>query len=259
MKKALIFTFAIIILLFSCKKSSITEHFANPDDSLHLLVPLYSFPTDNGGQYWKSVGQAANSVPIAIVWGLSDTSDQGIYKQWLPVLRQGKYAKLYAYVATTDGQRPIDSVKARVRYYATNFDIDGIFFDEVNSSESKIAYYKALVQYAKSFEVVKKVILNSSYCPAWFADSTGADIVLIFENYAKYWDEFDKAEYSNLSPERKAVIISEVRTRSRMFDLINDCVRNNIGYVYITNTDYDKLPTYWDDLVQAVKLVNQRQ
>ncbi len=258
MKKAFFFGFMLIMLFFSCKKSSITEHFANPGDSLHLLVPLYSFPTDNGGKYWQNVGQAANRIPIAVIWGLLDTTDQDIYRQWLPVLRQGKYARLYAYVATNDGLRPMDTVEAKVRYYATNFDIDGIFFDEVSNDSSKISYYKALVQYAKSFDRVKKVILNSPYSPPWFADSTGADIVIIFENYARYWDEFNKSEYLNLSPERKAVIINEVITRSKMIDLVNDCVRYNIGYIYVTNTDYDKLPRYWDDLVSAVAQVNQR-
>ncbi len=258
MKNASFTVFLLITLFFSCKKSSITEHFANPNDSLHLLVPLYSFPTDNNGQYWQNVGQAAKRIPIAVIWGLNDTADQDIYRQWLPVLRQGKHARLYAYVATNDGLTPMDSLRAKVRYYATNFDIDGIFFDEVSNENSKISYYKTLVQYAKSFGKVKSVILNSPYCPPWFADSTGADIVLIFENYAKYWDEFDKESYLNLAPGRKAVIINGVYRVSKMVDLVNDCVRYNIGYIYVTNTGYDKLPRYWDALVSAVAQVNQR-
>ncbi len=256
MKNTIKLILIVTVVLLSCHKNYVIEHFTNPDDTLHLLIPLYSFPTDNNSEYWQEVADAGKKIPIAVVWGMGDTSDSPIYEQWMSKLRKSPYIRLYAYIATNDGQANINQVKDEVRYYASHFDIDGIFFDEVNHSTSKLAYYKELIRFTRNFKAVKKVILNSPYCQPWFADSTGADIVLIFENRFRYWKDFDKDSYSGLKTNTKAVIIHHVLLSSNMINLVNECVGENIGYIFITDKEYDKLPGYWQLLVNTVSSVN---
>lgn len=259
MRKTITLLLVLSMFLISCHKNTVIEHFTNPEDTLHLLIPLYSFPTDNNSEYWQAVADAGQKIPIAVIWGMGDTSDSPIYEQWILKLRKSPYIRLYAYVATNDGLADINQVKDEVRYYASHFDIDGFFFDEVSHNTNKLHYYKGLIKYTRSFKAVKKIILNSPYCQPWFADSTGADIVLIFENKFHHWKDFDKDSYLGLKTNRKAVIIHHVLLRSNMIDLVNECVRYNIGYIYITDKEYDKLPGYWELLVNTVFSVNKKK
>ncbi len=248
----------VILFVTSCFNPATQVH-TQDGQPLRILLPLYSFPTDDDGQYWYSVAKAGNELPITVIWGMSDTADAAVYQKWIPVLRYGKYIELLAYVATTGGTRDPDSVKYWVSYYARNFDIDGIFFDEVNHDDDKIAYYKDLVAYARSFDNVQKIILNSSYAPEYFCDTTGADAVVIFEDTRTAWSKFDLAAYQSSVPSKKAVIVSNVLLKSGMKAVIEQAVAGGVGYVYVTNRGYDKLPSYWNEEVDVVKSINVLQ
>ncbi len=244
------------ILLFSCHRNETIPHFQNPEDSLVLLVPLYSFPTDNNGQYWTQVREAADLVPVSVIWGLIDTADQQVYKQWTGKLKQARHIQLLAYIATAGATQPIDTIKWQVDYYVHNFPVDGIFFDEVSNDWSDFQYYQEIIAYAHSYSQLKTVILNSPYADPSFVGSTSADAVVIFENYGRYWDDFDFAGYKYLPSSTKAAIAHSVMFRSKMQAILQDAVLNNIGYVFVTDKDYSKLPSYWDDEVDFVHKIN---
>ncbi len=243
----------------SCKKTS-------PDTSpdikpkLRILVPLYSYPTDDNGQIWKSAAAAADKIPLSVIWGMiGDTGQTEIefYRQWLDTLRKGRRMELLAYVATTDGNRPIDSVKALIDYYVMHFDIDGIFLDEVNGSPSRYAHYRAIVQYVKRFQALKKVILNAPYASSELVDSTGADAVLFYENEWEYWDVFDWEDYQALDRENKAALVSDVFSEENMKRVLDEALARDFGYIYVTDTTYDYLPSYWNEEVNYVKQINE--
>ncbi len=73
---------------------------------------------------------------------MSDTSDAAVYRNYLAELARAPYITLVAYVATGSGQRPAKEVKDKIKYYAENFDIQGIFLDEVNHEPEFDDYYK---------------------------------------------------------------------------------------------------------------------
>ncbi len=251
------FQLVIFLLVFGSCFNSGTEEISVQAKPLRILVPLYSYPTDKNGEYWQKTAQAGNEVPVCVIWGIIGNVDTGFYRQWLEELRTGQNVKLLAYVATTNAERNPDSIKAKVKFYAENFDIDGIFFDEVNSSKDKTGYYKDLTDYAKSFSNIETVILNSPYAPPEFATITGADAVLFYENTSKYWNDFDWEAYSSLPSEKKAAIISGVWLKSKMKKIIEEAAARGFGYVFVTNRGYDKLPTYWEEEVEVIKSLNR--
>ncbi len=238
---------------------SCSSNFESENNKISLIVPLYSFPTDENGEIWNAVFTASQSVPIAVIWGLVDTADEPIYKQYTDYLQSSENISLYAYIATNSGQRSSAKVKKEVDYYVNHFNIDGIFFDEVSSEDEYIPYYKNLIRYAKGYSKIKKVILNSSYAPSDFLKDTGADILVIFENYGYEWDNFSKKDYISLSSDQKAIIVHSVSSSSQMKSIIADALTNHIGYVYVTDKEYDELPSYWTEEVNFIKQINENR
>ena len=253
--KYIIYVFITITLLIS--SISCTTVSESGENGVSLIIPLYSFPTDQNGEIWNSVFRASESVPIAVIWGLVDTANEPVYQQYVSHLHTSENISLYAYVATGSGQIPSEEVKEEIDYYVNHFDIDGIFFDEVSNESQYIAYYRDLVLYAKKYPEIRKVILNSSYAPPDFLERTGADILIIFENYGSEWNDFSKEDYISLPANRKAVIVHSVSSVSQMKEIISDAVMNKIGYVYVTDRGYDELPSYWNEEVNYIEEIRR--
>ncbi len=248
--------FPLILLAFvSCSENQHNDEIEQP--ATHIIVPLYSFPTDDNGNIWASVYSASQEVPIDVIWGMVDTLDAPIYRVYTDWLKKSKYIGLYAYVATTSGEREMQDVKNEIDFYANNFNIDGIFFDEVTSDSQYIPYYRNIVSYAKQNPKIKKAILNSSYAPVDFLEKTDGDVLIIFENYGSDWDNFTVQDYNPMLPEEKAVIVSNVNSSTRMEEIINEAVENNIGHIFVTDRGYDFLPSYWNDEVNLIKEINR--
>ncbi len=251
--------FILFVFLFSgCYRANDSLDIPEHSDSLKIILPLYSFPTDQNGQIWNRVASAGDIVPIIVIWGILDTADAPIYHNYLSILAESKLITLVSYVATSDAQRPVTQVKQEINYYASNFNISGIFFDEVNNENKALDYYRQIIDYARSFPNIKMIILNSSYAPPEFIANTRADMVVIFENFGADWKDFDKESYTNIPAENKAVIVSNVWTKRAMRQMIGDMVKYKIGNVYITDKPYDSLPSYWDEEVRLVYEVNKK-
>ena len=258
-KNFFFFLWVLALLFSSCYKDHQVVHFASTEDSLHIILPLYAFPTDDEGKIWNAVAQAGYKVPITVIWGMSDTSDSAVYRNYLADLARAPYITLVAYVATGSGLRPAKEVKDKIKYYTENFDIQGIFLDEVNHVPEFDDYYKDIVSFARSFSDVHLVILNSSYAPPDYFARTGADVVVIFEDEASQWSNFNKQDYSHIPARKKAIIASGAWLKSNMEKIITQAVENNIGNVFVTNRGYDKLPGYWDKEVELVQEINTRE
>jgi hypothetical protein len=159
-------------------------------------------------------------------------------------------------VATADATVPMDTIKWQINYFVRNFKIDGFFFDEVSNDWSDFAYYQNIIAYARLFSKVRTVILNSPYASPAFVDSTSADAVVIFENFGRYWKDFNVNKYKSLKTSKKAIIVHSVWRKTTMKLIIRDAIVGNIGYVFVTDKDYSRLPSYWADEVSFIQKVN---
>jgi hypothetical protein len=232
-----------------------------------LTLPLYSYPTDEQegiGTIWDVVAEAATEIPMCIIFGVIRGSGDPVgtpntdYVHGLNKLREND-AKILAYVETANAHRDIDQVKSDIRDYASNFDIDGIFFDEVSGKIKDINYYNEITNYAKSFNSVKEVMLNSSYLKNDFMQASFADTFLIFENNYEHIATLDTDQYENIDYKSLHVIIHSIQTTTQMQSSIISINQKNITNFYLTDTTFAYLPSFWLEEVAAIKAHNEAE
>jgi hypothetical protein len=175
---------------------------------------------------------------------------------------------MLGYVYTKYGDRNIAAVKADIDIYARYFDVNGIFLDEAASGKEKLAYYQQLYQYIKSKSKLKTVVLNQgTHTDEDYLQKSATDIAVIFENYAKAWQEYQPQPYvSKYQRERFSVLIHDVPDVESMKKHLDRAIKNNIGYVYVTDDSPDSsdrdpwnsLPSYWKKEIDYLHFLNRK-
>src|SRR5437879_3619935 len=100
-----------------------------------ILIPLYTYPTD---ATWDNVGLMAKFNPGAKLTAVinpdngAGTSSDVNYVRGVQVLKLAGVTVL-GYVATSYGNRAMDSITAECARYSAWYSVDGIFFDEYQS------------------------------------------------------------------------------------------------------------------------------
>jgi hypothetical protein len=229
-----------------------------------MLLPLYSEPTDTQdgiGNIWDAAAKASTEIPVCIIFGVIRGSGTPVgtpnedYLLGLSKLRASG-AKILAYVETSNGSRDIEDIKLDVEAYADNFDIDGIFFDEVNGDTKFLDYYNEITLHARSFDSVNEVMLNSPGVGKEFIQGSVAENFLVFENNFRHWDDFDSSEYEGLNYERLHIIVHSVPNSDTMQVVIEDANQKNITNLYVTDEEFAYLPSFWYDEVSFIQEQN---
>lgn len=121
-----------------------------------LMIPLYSYPTDNGGAIWQAVQDAASNNPsisvIAIVnpdSGPGTTYDSTYNASVNTMVNAG--VKCIGYVSTNYSAVPFATVTSNMDKYKTWYPgITGFFLDEMTNVGSQEVYYSNATKYAVS-------------------------------------------------------------------------------------------------------------
>jgi len=206
------------------------------------------------------------------------------------------------------GLRDITEIKEDINIWKENFNLTGIFLDEVSnlwqiteaaSWGDHIAFYQSIFGYIRSVNPDWKIVINpGSAFSTEFIDASSptntADLAVVFEKSASYWDPasisggqdtcidllwtqakgtFGPGPWCPLVPEWDGAdslisLISEEKTDKDVAALmyggegvdiqsvVSQAMSWNVGYLYVTDrpkaTPWDKLPTYWEELVMAV-------
>ncbi len=252
------------------------------DKLIGMTIPLYSYPTDTQvgiGNMWDAVADAAKFMPMVVVVGVNSSEDtkadfiDGINKL------HSSGATVLAYVATgltvseEDPKVPHDIaiLKAEIDDFVNNFDIDGIFFDEalafdeLANGEDMFNYYEEITAYAKSYEKVKKVMLNISFVIKEDIVRSSSDDFVIFENYISNWDVFLASQYEGVSFRRLHIIVHGDNNSSGenymdsavMQAYLKDSVdEKSLVNVYFTDDEFHHLPSFWYDEVAEIRKYN---
>ncbi len=255
----------IFILFFiGCGESS-SSHEYKPQP-LQLLVPLYSLPSDtqdNVENIWDKVALASTKIPVCVIFGVIRGHNEPVgtptqeYIDGLKKLRDAD-AKILAYVETNNARRDIQEIKTDVEAYAENFDIDGIFFDETSGNIRDTDYYNEITQYSKSFESVHEVMLNSPGVEKEFILASDADTFLVFENAYEYWNDFDSKKYDGVNLEKLNIIVHTVPNTQAMQTVIDEANQQRITNLYITDKEFDLLPSFFNDEVLTIENNNAK-
>jgi hypothetical protein len=231
---------------------------------LKVLIPLYIYPDPNDDD-WDKVAAANSRVPITAIVnpnnGPGGCPPDPNYEEGIRKLREADVTVL-GYVFTKYGQRPFVEVKADVELYNQCFNINGIFFDEVNSGDGKCGYYRELCLYTKSLPNLHTAFLNPGVWPdECYFSQTGCDTVVIFENDGRVWPTTTSPGYADdYSPEHSAMLAHTIPGTYTMRSMIDLALARDIGYVYVTDdtlpNPYDSLPWYWQDEIDYIASIN---
>ncbi len=236
-----------------------------------MIIPLYSYPTDEQdgiGLIWDAVADAGKDISITVIMGSANADDE--HRDGIEKLHQSNI-RVLAYVSTalsTSEESPpqprdIDEVKSDIEYYATNFDIDGIFldeglaFDELENGEDLFDYYQDVDEYAKSFSQVKDVMLNVSYIIKEDIERSNIDDFIVLENNITNWQEtFLPSQYNGLDFTKLHIIVHTIEDAQTMKDVFNHSAHDMIENVYFTDNEFKHLPSYWFEEVETIKAYN---
>lgn len=180
------------------------------------------------------------------------------------VVEQARVAgvRIIGYVPT--GSHNTAGIQAMIDgWYA--YKMDGIFLDEaaITQSTANVGYYQDLYQYIKAKNgatvVNTLVVLNAGWLPASSDYLNDANIIMVAEatvtDFQQHWQTpywMKAALASHFSATIEAVDPAQVK------QWVQTLVNDNFGYIYLTDAvqDYSKLPSIYNDEVNAINAIN---
>ena len=204
--------------------------------AVNILLPAYFYPSSDPNQsFWDEMTAAAGQVGITAIMnpdsgpGSSVNSD---YTTAVDVLRAAG-GKVVGYVHTSYGVRPQTEVLSEVASYASFYNIDGIFLDEMSNQSGGLAYYQSLYSNIKSTNPGYRIFGNpgtntlESYL-------TAADVLVTFENQTGYDTYPPDSWTNNYSADHFAHLLYNVTDEAALLANVALAADRNVGYLYIT-------------------------
>lgn len=224
-----------------------------------VLFPFYIYPNHWDESYqWKRLKDTHQNTEIWVIINPDDGPGDSInpdYEIGLSLINI-KGIKIFCYIPTNYGKRDLDKVKEDVEKYLKfykNYNLFGIFYDEVNNSSESIQYYKEIYNYAKK-RGFKWVILNPgiSIDEEFLKEKIGDTIVIFEDNYSNFLKHKFPEYVKNYPRSRFAVLVYDVKNFEKTKIVINKS--DNIGFIYCTDDSepnpWDTLPSYWDSFIE---------
>lgn len=241
----------ILLLIPIAHYSNVIPSYA-VTSSIGIIIPLYTYP----GSTWNTVineKMQHPSVPIIAIInpnsGPGAVKDQN-YATGINNLKEAGVTVL-GYVTTVYSTRDANLVMSEIDRYYSWYNIDGIFFDEMSTSLSNVAYYSSLDLYTKSKGATFTVGNPGTDTISSYVGTV--DNIIIYEtsglpdlSILGGWHlNYDKSNFSLLA---YAV--------PSMSDTFVNNVSDMVGYLYLTDDNlpnpWDSLPPYFSSLVNSL-------
>ncbi len=224
-----------------------------------LLIPFYVYPTwwDPNQYLWDDLAQARQWVSIVAIINPDNGPGGGPpnedYQRGMEELLAAGVV-LVGYVPTGYGERSSEAVRLDVNLYADYYPVQGIFFDEVPTDPSYLKRYRLLYEYARTFFPTGPVIFNYGTLPPQDYLDIGA-LNVVFEDEAAKWWLFDPSR-AFLEFETTGVLVHSASLQDMRAILQEVRAQQWAKYVYFTDdtppNPWDSLPSYWEDLLNAL-------
>ncbi|KAF5664990.1 Spherulation-specific family 4 [Fusarium heterosporum] len=235
----------------------------------HLVVPLYIYPTPGA---WEPLFEAARESPdvsfIVIVNPFNgpgaDSLPDSSYQNALTQLSAFPNVQLLGYVYCSYGRRDIVDVQKDIAIYSgwnLNFNIAGIFFDEVSSADQDTSLMASLSHFTRSTwnQTTGRsgfVVYNPGVAVGE-AFYRNADLIVAFEQSEHQWQN----RYL-----RQNVPTSPIQTRAKDIAIIHSCVgdatslarqvaKMGLGGIYLTEQSgggYTHWPKSWFEVIHVL-------
>jgi hypothetical protein len=232
---------------------------------MRLWVPAYYYPFGPGLREWNRLIESARTVPIvAIVNPASGPGDHvdTNFAAIIPLARKAGVT-VVGYIGTQYTRKPIAQVKQEVDTFLKFYpEIQGFHFDEQSSDASGVDYFAELYRYAHQRIPAALVLTNpGTSCDAGYVARPASDVISLHEREKGFEDYRPPAWTARFPGSRFCVQAHNVATEEQMKRSLRRATELKIGYVFITDdvgpNPYDRLPSYWDAEVEAIRRVNQ--
>lgn len=235
----------------------------------HLVVPLYIYPSPGA---WEPLFQAArNSPSVSFIVVVNPCNGPGVealpdsnYRNVLAQLSTFPNIQVLGYVYCSYGSRLISDVQKDISIYSgwnLQFKINGIFFDEVPSTEGDLGLMTSLSHFSRS-------IWNQStgqsgilvYNPGVAVGEgfyRGVDLVVAFEQSEHQWQSWYLHQNDPIHLRNKNVAIVHSCSGDAKV-LAREMVKMGLGGLYLTEQSgggYTHWPKSWLDVVKVLDQV----
>jgi Spherulation-specific family 4 len=203
-----------------------------------MLVPSYYGPNDN--VKWEAIVNASKIVPVTAIINPNSGPGTSVDANWISRIGMLRSAgvKVLGYVATGYGGRNQGAINADLQNFASWYNIDGYFIDEVAPEDLTVAgvnLYANIVSAAKSLvHSSAKVVLNPGInFDQRLLSVANADVVVGFEDKGSNYSKNIQANWSsNYSASRFADLVYSQGDPTSAY---KNLATRNVKYVYITS------------------------
>jgi hypothetical protein len=231
---------------------------------LRLWVPAYYYPFGAGLHEWDRLIASAKSVPIVAIVNPASGPGDHVDTNFAAVVPRARKAgvTLVGYIGTQYTRKPLKQVKEEITTFLRFYpDIQGFHFDEQSSDARGIDYYAELYRYVRELVPGALVLTNpGTSCDPGYAARPAADAICLLENNRGF-DDFRPPGWTARFPgSRFCIQAHDIPTEAIMKKAVRRAAELKVGYIFITDdvgpNPYDRLPSYWDALVEAVRQMN---
>ena len=250
-----------------------TSNNATPEESaeevgqprMKLLVPAYFYPAGPGLKHWEELIDAAAHVPIVAVANPGSGPGEDLNPDYRMVVGRAsrRGVTVIGYIGTNYAHRPRLEVEADVdrwtRFYP---EIQGIFFDAQASDVGHVDDYAIFREFVRKKIHRALVVTNpGTLCAEEYASRPASDVFCMFESPSGF-EHFRLPRWADrYTAGHFAALPHHVPSPKQMRDCIQVAASRGIGLIYVTDAQgpnlWDRLPSYWDAEVEAVRKVNQ--
>lgn len=231
---------------------------------LRLLVPAYFYPGGTGMAEWDKLLQAADPAAVVIIVNTASGPGKVADPNYVRVIGRARQKgfTVVGYVPTRYGSRPLKETKDDIdRWILFYPGVQGIFFDEQASAPDRISYYADLYEYARKNQGLSLVINNpGTTCAEEYLAQPVADVVCLIESNKDLSEFHPPGWMRRYKADRFAGAFPKIDDPEKMKQYVRELVAKGVGHCYITDdrepNPWDRLPSYWEAEVEAVRKVN---
>lgn len=231
---------------------------------LEVVVPAYFYPVPNSP--WDDLNSAADQVDLTAILNPSSgpgNSQDTNYVAAVDALRNSG-GRVIGYVHTSYGARPLTDVLAEIDDYASWYNLDGIFIDEMANTgpAEKLNYYRDIYNHAKNIDSHWEVMGNpGTNTLEQYLTWPTADRFVITEDVGSQYASFAPAPWvANYQRSRFVHLIHTEPSSTVMQNDLAVAIGRNAGAIYITNdvlnNPWDTLPDYWQTELDTIAGLN---
>jgi hypothetical protein len=228
-------------------------------EPVRILVPAYFRPAGDGLRHWDRLIASAEKASITVIVNPASGPGKRVDARYTEVLGRAKGLTLIGYVSTSYGKRTLEEVKADIdRWIEFYPQVRGIFLDEQASGPERLDHYAALYAYVRKEKKLDLVVSNPGInCDEGYVSRPAADVVCLFEHHEGFDAHRPAGWTSKYGPERFLSLPYATPTVEEMRRRVAASIERRFGWTYVTDAaggnPWNRLPSYWDELLDAVK------